>query len=331
MLALVGQASPGATDPLDDARRGRAAARAEVNALVDRLDLLGARYARLEERAARASARLVDLYRADMELDAHLTDAQDTLTDRARALYQVGPAGLLTAFLGAASLGDLHAANQAFESAFTDDVDRIAAVIEGRGELGAMRLGLETDKAELARLHDRLESLRGEMLLALGRAREAARRAGERVAALERRARSVEKAERTAVKTFEPLFSGGIDQDELLALLGPTGGRGCTIPPGLRPTGDGFSGISSWYGWDFAGNPTASGAIYDPRLFTAAHLTLPLPSFLHVRHGDRCATVLVNDRGPYIEGRVLDLSKGAADYLGVGLSHVEAEILAPAG
>ncbi|HEX6261387.1 MAG TPA: septal ring lytic transglycosylase RlpA family protein, partial [Actinomycetota bacterium] len=137
-------------------------------------------------------------------------------------------------------------------------------------------------------------------------------------------------AERRA-RARAPLITGGLDQSELLALLGPDGGRGCDIPSGLRGTGSGFEGIASWYGWDFAGRPTASGAIFDPRLFTAAHRTLPLPSFLHVRHGGRCATVLVNDRGPFIEGRVLDLSQASAEYLGVSLSHVEAEILVPRG
>jgi rare lipoprotein A len=118
------------------------------------------------------------------------------------------------------------------------------------------------------------------------------------------------------------------DQSALLALLGPDGGRGCDIPSGLQQTGQGFSGQASFYGEEFAGQPTATGAIFVPELFTAAHLTLPLPSFLHVRYGGKCATVLVNDRGPYVKGRVLDLSQGAAQYLGLpGVDVVEAEIL----
>jgi len=58
---------------------------------------------------------------------------------------------------------------------------------------------------------------------------------------------------------------------------------------------------------------------------------MPLPSFLHVRYGDRCATVVVNDRGPYVDGRILDLSEGSARYLGLpGIGDIRAEILRPA-
>jgi hypothetical protein len=123
----------------------------------------------------------------------------------------------------------------------------------------------------------------------------------------------------------------GQDQSHLLALLGPTGGRTCETPEGLLETGQAFEGYASWYGWEFGGQPTATGAIFDPRLFTVANRWLPFGTFLRVRNGDRCAIVLVNDRGPYgrLE-RVLDLSQAAAQYLGVGVSWVNAEILVPA-
>jgi hypothetical protein len=118
------------------------------------------------------------------------------------------------------------------------------------------------------------------------------------------------------------------DQAPFLALLGPTGGRTCETPPGLMEAGERFSGYASWYGWEFGGQSTAMGAIFDPRLFTAANRWLPLGSFLRVRNGDRCAIVLVNDRGPYgrLE-RVIDLSQAAAQYLGVGVTWVDAEVL----
>ena len=120
------------------------------------------------------------------------------------------------------------------------------------------------------------------------------------------------------------------DQSPLLALLGPTGGRTCDTPDGLVATGEVFEGYASWYGWEFGGQPTATGAIFDPRLFTAANRWLPFGTFLRVSYGGSCAIVLVNDRGPYgrLE-RVIDLSEAAAKYLGVGVSWVRAEILVP--
>ncbi|HEX6263243.1 MAG TPA: RlpA-like double-psi beta-barrel domain-containing protein [Actinomycetota bacterium] len=329
LLAFLGGTSA-AADPLDDARAERDAVRSEVASLRGRLATLGRRYDALDERAGRLAAALVDDYRESLRLDADLDHARNTLSDRARAAYQMGPAGFLEAFLSAGSVTDMLVVREAIQRTFVDDVERVAGVLEERGARAMVERRLEQRRRELFSLQRRLEGLRQEMGFALLRAREEARRAGARVAALKREARRLAAAERRA-RARAPLITGGLDQSELLALLGPDGGRGCDIPSGLRPTGSGFEGIASWYGWDFAGRPTASGAIFDPRLFTAAHRTLPLPSFLHVRHGGRCATVLVNDRGPFIEGRVLDLSLGAAEYLGVGLSHVEAEILVPRG
>ena len=125
----------------------------------------------------------------------------------------------------------------------------------------------------------------------------------------------------------------GVDQSALLALLGPTQGRGCTIPSGLRDTGKMVQGLASWYGPGFAGHPTATGAIFDPRLFTAANKELPLNVFLRVHYNGRCAIVLVNDRGPYGGGRSFDLAEAAADHLGyirAGVVFVTADLLVPA-
>jgi rare lipoprotein A len=79
------------------------------------------------------------------------------------------------------------------------------------------------------------------------------------------------------------------------------------------------TGVASWYGKEFAGRPTASGERFHPSRLTAAHPTLPFGSVLRVTRLDngRSVKVVVNDRGPYSGGRVLDLSKHAARRLGV--------------
>src|SRR6202046_2590150 len=76
-------------------------------------------------------------------------------------------------------------------------------------------------------------------------------------------------------------------------------------------------GTASWYGEDFDGKPTASGEPYDMYDMTAAHLTLPLGSYVRVtnlRNG-KAVVVRVNDRGPIVPGRIIDLSYGAAQAL----------------
>lgn len=93
-------------------------------------------------------------------------------------------------------------------------------------------------------------------------------------------------------------------------------------------TGVSFEGVASWYGPGFAGQPTANGDIFDPSLMTAASLDLPLGTWLYVEHGGKGVVVLVNDRGPYIDGRILDLSRAAAHKIGItGLGWIHAEVL----
>ena len=76
-------------------------------------------------------------------------------------------------------------------------------------------------------------------------------------------------------------------------------------------------GTASWYGSYFDGKPTASGEAYDMHDLTAAHPTLPLGSYVRVTnlHNGRAVVVRVNDRGPIVQGRIIDLSYGAAQVL----------------
>ncbi len=91
------------------------------------------------------------------------------------------------------------------------------------------------------------------------------------------------------------------------------------------------SGGASWYGRKFHGKPTASGEPYDMYAMTAAHKTMPIPSYARVRNpaNGREVVVRINDRGPFVAGRVIDLSYTAALKLGVlaGVAPVEVERL----
>ncbi|MBA2374883.1 MAG: septal ring lytic transglycosylase RlpA family protein [Rubrobacteraceae bacterium] len=81
--------------------------------------------------------------------------------------------------------------------------------------------------------------------------------------------------------------------------------------------------LASWYGPGFAGNPTASGETYDPSGFTAAHKTLPLGTPITVSYGGSSVDLIVNDRGPYVGDRELDLSQAAAETLGLDAAGVD--------
>jgi len=93
------------------------------------------------------------------------------------------------------------------------------------------------------------------------------------------------------------------------------------------------TGIGSWYGDEFAGRLTANGEIFDPNKVTAAHKTLPMPSVVRVTNLDngKSLVVRINDRGPFVAGRVIDLSREAARLIGYkdqGIARVRVQVLA---
>ena len=93
---------------------------------------------------------------------------------------------------------------------------------------------------------------------------------------------------------------------------------GVTYTPADIPDYDDV-GYASWYGDELAGRPTANGETFDPAAISAAHKTLPLPSYVEVTALDTGRTILVrvNDRGPMVGDRLIDLSRGAAEQLGL--------------
>ena len=95
----------------------------------------------------------------------------------------------------------------------------------------------------------------------------------------------------------------------------------------MVPSGHGFTGVASTYGNE-SGSQTASGQRFNENAMTCAHRSLPFGTKLRVTHGGRSVIVTVNDRGPFVRGRVLDLSTGAARAIGLsGLGQVTAEIV----
>lgn len=109
-----------------------------------------------------------------------------------------------------------------------------------------------------------------------------------------------------------------------------------TLMYSLQETGDRVEGLASWYGPYFHGRLTATGEIFDQHELTAAHPSLPFGTYLRVTNLDNGKSVVVriNDRGPYFDNRVLDLSHEAARRIGSlqeGVVPIEALVLAPGG
>ncbi len=126
----------------------------------------------------------------------------------------------------------------------------------------------------------------------------------------------------------------------ILAALGPSAACASRTtssrPVSQQPPAPGWTedGLASWYGGKdgFEGKPTASGEIYDSSLLTAAHRELPLGTVVEVTNLDngKSVRVRINDRGPFVAGRVIDLSRAAAreiDLLGPGVGPVRLSVV----
>jgi rare lipoprotein A (peptidoglycan hydrolase) len=301
---------------LDELRGGLARTSAELTAAERLLD--------------DATVRLVNARTQERDAAIRLALARDVLVQRVRVAYEQGPATALDMLLSARNTGDLLSINEYTSHVMLSDMNAVSQVSDSRAQLDRVRQGIQMRQAALARQERQVQRLIGVLVARVQQAEQAAQQAGLHVRSLEAMARRLARARQREAQRAALLAAGpsALDEAKLLALLGPSGGRGCTIPSGLRDTGDSISGDTSWYGPDFAGGPTASGAIFDPSLFTAAHRTLPLGVFLRVHYRGRCAIVLVNDRGPYGNyRRIIDLARAPAGYLGLGVGRVTADIL----
>ncbi|MBZ5621632.1 MAG: septal ring lytic transglycosylase RlpA family protein [Acidobacteriia bacterium] len=110
-------------------------------------------------------------------------------------------------------------------------------------------------------------------------------------------------------------------------------GDSSTVPASIAPKHTATeTGIASWYGYPYHGRHAADGEIYDMEKLTAAHRTLPFGTWVRVVNlrNERAVEVRINDRGPFVEGRIIDLSRAAAravDMIAAGIVAVRVEVL----
>jgi len=117
-----------------------------------------------------------------------------------------------------------------------------------------------------------------------------------------------------------------------ISVARPPARRAGTPPVPAPPVGSTERGMASWYGHPYHGRPAADGEIYDMETLVAAHRTLPFQTWVRVRNvrNDKTVDVRIIDRGPFVNGRVIDLSHAAAkeiDLIGPGVGEVELTIL----
>jgi rare lipoprotein A (peptidoglycan hydrolase) len=314
IAAVVGFAArPAPAHGADDVRARRAALLTRIATQTDEAERDQAAVVVAETRQQRAEGALSD---ARKRLQARAVDAYIYGLSRAAADL-ARPSVLLEAAFRAdrQAIADLRTAR-------TARVDATAATESARDASRSVQQQLESERAQLEATIVRQDALDLQLQTAA-----AARKAA--LAAEEAARQPVVDAFETdaAARTRHQIAT--VRQRQLMAMFpfGPVNG----VPAGLRPSGQVLTGPASWYGPGFDGRPTASGAIYDQEGWTCASKELPLGTILLVSENGRQVLLLVNDRGPYVDGWILDLSHAAATALGhPGVGTVTAQVLTPA-
>lgn len=324
-LARVHAAGTSPEDRLAESQRRAALAHADLSAL-----LASYRDAALAADGAAARSFVARL-RAELSR-ALANETQSAFDDRVRRVYIQGPAIGLEALLGSRTLGDLEARLPFAERSIAIARQDVHAVTSRRAELTGTLAAAEDAQRALAEHERRLAMIRDEITRRLSEAEAGVRaaRADLAVAARER-LRRLSQAFRSTLRAVDlAVFRrrharAEADFAAAAPFLGPR--PDCTAPKGLRSTGESLRGEASWYGPGFAGKATATGATFDPKRYTVAHKTLPFGVFLLIHNDGKCVVSFLNDRGPYVGERILDLSAASAQAVDLsGVEHVEAEI-----
>jgi rare lipoprotein A len=301
--------------------------------------------AELAQVTAQAQALADDLDRA-AAMDGGLRVAMDRLAEdhdqaqarldaRARVVYMhsvPNPLGALADELTAPGLRRLAHSGEA--AAMTVDKSLVDAVSQQSAQVKALRARADAFRAQLRRKAAPVLAAqdRARVLLAEAEQLAAEQQAADDLARLEAQRAALDAVSTTVTAALTPAQTrrsqaAAQNQSPVIAAIEAAG---TSYPVGYGPTGARMAGTASWYGPGFVGSPTASGAPYDPERLTCANKELPLGTVIRVSANGRAVSCLVNDRGPYVGDRILDMSRAGSRALGYdGLAAVVIEVLAP--
>jgi len=269
--------------------------------------------------------------------------------ERARRMYQTSPATIIGMLLTPRTLADLAKLRIYWRSLAQQDgrvlieamglKDRLT---EERAGLAATAQQVAVRTTELNTLRAKLADSRQQRAASLSKLKASIQEAmAAEKAVLAARAEAAAAAARAALQATAQQAQvprvcspGSAGQDAKLAALlnwyAPASGAEPFMPPKLNGTGVTFNGAASWYGPGFEGCRASSGSTFHSAQMTAASLSLPFGALIKVSSGAKAVVVIITDRGPYIPGRDIDLSKAAAQAIGIGgVGSVKMEILLP--
>lgn len=330
LLALVLPSSPGRAEPRPVISADLPRLTQEVAALTDRVERLTAE---LDQATALDGGLRVAYDRADVQR----RQAQAALDVRAREVYMAAARVPLGSWLEQVASPDTRVlARRGQEAAMRVDQGLLDAVAAQSAQLAALQRQADVFRARLLLKARPLLAAqdRAHALLAQAEALAATEHASAVQAQLAAQRSRLEDASTTATLALTPgqrsRARKALEREAPILALVEAAGSG--YPAGYAPSGEVIRGEASWYGPGFVGNPTASGAPYDPERLTCAHKTLPLLTVIRVSRKGLAVSCLVNDRGPYAGDRVLDMSRAGSRALGYdGVAQVTIEVLAYTG
>ncbi len=311
-----------------------AAAQGGAESLSDEADRLSYEIlelkARLRTAQSNREAMLAELASLDAEiasseieiagLTSELEACQQAYDQSLRSLYKRGTVSEVEVILEARELDELWEDNAYFDRILASEMDTLERLKSKLNEVDLKRRDLRDRHARRQRMADALDAEGLEGRIAVLQARLSEVDASLRSFGSGGGARNA-PAEQPAQGWTVPAPGQLLDRVPVMPPLSD-----------FERTGMIYSGYTTSYGEDFHGRPTASGVTYNMYDFTCAHRTFPFGTWLLVTFGGRQTIVQVNDRGPFVPGRVLDLSFGSAQSIGLdGVQWTEFEILIPRG
>jgi rare lipoprotein A (peptidoglycan hydrolase) len=280
----------------------------EIATLESRLAAVNQDYVSMSRRLEEVQKRIMDYYLEVDAAEAQVTKARDTFNSNLRLLYVRGRADQIMDLITSKDVTDLIVKSEYLARLAVQDSVRYRNLDAKKRDLQVKQARLEQYKAEEARLSRTADTTAIQAQIDLKRG-QLAQLTGQIISM------QLPATQTPAPTTFDP-------------------GRIYSMPDQstFSRTGQEFSGYSSWYGDSSNGKTTSSGEVFDEYAFTCANRTLPFGTWLRVTFKGRSVVVKVNDRGPSVPGRILDLSRGAAEAIGLtGVQWVDCEIVVPKG
>lgn len=333
VFVLVLPGPPARAAELDAIRKQLADANAqtarvlnEIKALDSKTFAVNRSIAKDEKEVGQTESRIRSAEAHVRELEGQIQLIRKSANVRAVRMYKNGPGSILAPLFTSTTMTDLSKLGMFWESLAEKDGRSLDEATKLRGQRDEEKAALAKT---VANLEARVKSLDAQRA-SLKSARE--QRAGslQELKVAIQNAMDAEKkvlaARAAAIKkpTPGPCTPGVPARDQRLAAL-----LSWISPDKLGPTGVITSGDASWYGPGFDGCRSASSATFKASQLTGASISLPLGTILKVTRGGRAVIVVITDRGPYAQGRVLDLSQAAAQAIGLGAGTVDMEILLP--